>query len=91
MEIYINSIIELAKLGKNVYIIMHSIEDRGLCLKIFKSFENNKNVKFIDKELTPTNFSLLVRKKQLHFFMLNKGLVFVHLHFLSFDRLYTAQ
>jgi len=62
LEIYINSIIELAKLGKNVYIIMHSIEDRGLCLKIFKSFENNKNIKFIDKELTPTNFSLLVRK-----------------------------
>lgn len=52
----------LLKCSSDVYLIMHSDTDRGLCLSLKKKFSDEDRVIFLDRELNCLEFNELVKK-----------------------------
>lgn len=59
-EIYSILIEEILKIGKNVYLIPHSVEDVEICKKLKKKNNSNENVFLVEKELHCFEFEKLI-------------------------------
>lgn len=58
LKVYIDIIDYMRNLGKNVYILYHSFEDRSMCANIYNSCKGKTH--FIDEELSCVQFDKIV-------------------------------
>lgn len=62
LDLYKSMVSELLGKGKNVYLIRHSGEDLKVCKMVKNLFSENRNVKIISDDLTPSEFQDLISK-----------------------------
>jgi colanic acid/amylovoran biosynthesis protein len=62
LRVYHEIIDLLLNMGKQVYLVFHSSEDKKLCVMLKAQYPSEPNVVFIDKELTCYEFEKAVRK-----------------------------
>lgn len=62
IDLYLEIIKTLTKLGYNVYIFRHSVQDLEVCQKIAESFIKNAQVQLLTREFDCVEFDSFVRK-----------------------------